>query len=147
MEKHKDIYIHYGSDRFERDLFLMPTNRPDFPISKPWGGLWASNIDSEYGWKNWCEDEKYVKSNFKFTLSNEANVFHIKNTKDIYNLPLIDNPYAIAIHKVIDFEKCIQLGIDAIELHLSEDRSLYFDLYGWDCDSILILNPDIIEPL
>lgn len=151
MEKNKDIYVHYGSNRFERELFLMPINRPDFVISKPFGGLWASNIESEYGWKEWCEINEFhlneLESNFKFMLSNEANIFHIKNTKDICTLPLIDNLYIITNHKVIDFEKCIQLGIDAIELHLSEDRSLYHDLYGWDCDSILILNPDIIEPL
>ncbi len=151
MEKNKDIYVHYGSNRFERELFLMPMNRLDFVISKPFGGMWASNIESEYGWKDWCEDNEFrldeLQSNFRFTLSNEANVFHIKNAEDIRKLPLIDNPYAMTIHKVIDFEKCIQLGIDAIELHLSEDRSLYFDLYGWDCDSILILNPHIIEPL
>ena len=40
---------------------------------------------------------------------------------------------------------------DAIELHLSEEvvddylESLYFKLYGWDCDSILIMNKDIIK--
>ena len=40
---------------------------------------------------------------------------------------------------------------DAIELHLSDEvtddylESLYFKLYGWDCDSILIMNPDIIR--
>lgn len=38
MEKNKDIYVHYGSNRFERELFLMPINRPDFVISKPFGG-------------------------------------------------------------------------------------------------------------
>lgn len=52
-----------------------------------------------------------------------------------------------------DFEKAYYLGIDAIELHLSEDESpdgmngLYWLLYGWDCDSILILNPKIVIPI
>jgi hypothetical protein len=39
-------------------------------------------------------------------------------------------------------------GVDAIKLNLSKgDYELYYELYGWDCDSILIMNPDIIRPL
>ena len=51
----------------------------------------------------------------------------------------------------IDFEKCFDQGIDAIELKVfsywdNADQSiLYWKLYGWDCDCILILNPDCIE--
>lgn len=33
---------------------------------------------------------------------------------------------------------------DAVEVLISEDRRLYQQLYGWDCDSILIMNPDIV---
>lgn len=40
---------------------------------------------------------------------------------------------------------------DGIELHISEETTdldkydeLYFALYGWDCDSILIMNPDVV---
>ena len=53
----------------------------------------------------------------------------------------------------LDFE-LLTYEYDAIELHLSEDNSrgdfmecLYWVLYGWDCDSILIMNPDVVEVL
>lgn len=39
-------------------------------------------------------------------------------------------------------------GADAIELHLTcngnMNNELYFALYGWDCNSIRIMNPDIV---
>lgn len=40
-----------------------------------------------------------------------------------------------------DFEKMLADGIDAVEIEIDE---LYYALYGWDCDSILIMNPDIV---
>ena len=52
-----------------------------------------------------------------------------------------------------DFEQMVTDGWDAIELHLSDtdiswgNDSLHFRLYGWDCDSILIMNPKIISPV
>ena len=38
----------------------------------------------------------------------------------------------------------IKNGIDVIEFNLSNDEDLYFALYGWDCDCILVLNPEVI---
>ena len=43
----------------------------------------------------------------------------------------------------LDFEKLAQ-EYDAIEVLISGDPGLYYELYGWDCDSILIMNPEII---
>lgn len=52
---------------------------------------------------------------------------------------------------LIDFEKCLRIGIDAIELCWYGEEfekvasgDLYFELYGWDCDSIVVLNPDAV---
>ena len=46
-----------------------------------------------------------------------------------------------------DFEKLLSDGVDAIELFISDDRELYWSLYGWDCDSILIMNPDVVREI
>ena len=45
---------------------------------------------------------------------------------------------------LIDFEECVKQGIGAIELR-DIWKGLYFPLYGWDCECILILNPEIVE--
>jgi hypothetical protein len=35
------------------------------------------------------------------------------------------------------------MGYDGIEIEINS-VDIYFDMYGWDVDSILIFNPDII---
>lgn len=42
-----------------------------------------------------------------------------------------------------DFEKLSE-EYDVIEVLISEDHRLYHMFYGWDCDSIVIMNPNII---
>lgn len=147
-------YIHYGSKRFDISRFHYVKNEPYFCKPVPGTGFWASPVNAAFGWIDWCdgEDFKHYAPDdfFTFSLTDTANVFHIRSADDIDKLPRQDNDFSMVC---IDFEKVCQNGIDAIELHLSDDpskgdysRSLYYMLYGWDCDSILIMNPDIINP-
>lgn len=155
----KEIYIHYGQNEFQKEKFKPIKNEFHFP--KPKGGLWASNICSNFGWKDWCEDEgflsgkeheDYWSSSFCFTFKEDANVYHIWRKDDIKNLPLLEKAEFSYYDKYyIDFEDCLARGIDAIELHLYADNGkhshveLYWALYGWDCNSVIVLNPDCIE--
>ena len=59
-------------------------------------------------------------------------------------MPLQTNVFESQIIRIIDFELMIKNGIDVIEFNLSNDEDLYFALYGWDCDCILVLNPEVI---
>ena len=101
-----------------------------------------------------CDEE----NSFSFVLSEDANVFHIRSVKDLDNLPQQKMPLELTSFKNAvfpDFELALLTGYDAIELHLSEEdpseigfmKGLYNSLYGWDCDSIVILNPSVIIPL
>ena len=56
------------------------------------------------------------------------------------NLPKLENKYTD--WTILDFEKIAE-EYDAIEVNI--DNSLYYALYTWDCDSILIMNPNIIR--
>lgn len=148
----KDVYIHYGSTHFRPEAFVTPVN-DDW--TKPKGGLWACLKDNEhaYTWKKWNESEEFRECNddyaFCFTLKDDANIHYIYCPLDLYTLPLLSNRES---EVKIDFEKCLSIGIDAIELRYfgdwekaSPSGELYWKLWGWDCDSIIILNPDCIE--
>lgn len=146
------MYIHYGAEAFDLGKFKKVSNCDYF--SKPYGGLWASPIDAKEGWKTWCENENFephsgFDKHFCFELAKDAKVYHIRKADDIYELPLL--AYSMAVSTIcIDFEEASK-SWDAIEVHISEDtateytNSVYWLLYGWDCDSILIMNPNIIK--
>lgn len=141
------MYIHYGHKQFLKSRFEEIRNQK---FTKPYGGLWGSDVYSEYGWKEWCEDNGFRECEeekaFYFELAPEAYVLHIRKLEDLAHLP--ENRKAdtgISYAKSIDFEALKASGVDAIELHLSNDHRLYWGMYGWDCDSIVILNPDIVE--
>lgn len=139
------IYVHYGHKEFDKEMF-----KPILNISwiKPSGGFWASPVDAKFGWKDWNEREQFRECNedncFRFTMP-DANIFLIDSVEKLKELPSIDNPPIDKCMMFIDFEECVKMGYDAIELVLSADRQLYWDLYGWDCDSIIVMNPDKIK--
>ena len=96
-----------------------------------------------------------LKTHFRFLITPAAKVFHLYTSKDLDRLPRRNDcfDYYRGFYYYIDFEQMVKDGWDAIELHLSSndnnwcDGGLYWRLYGWDCDSILIMNPKIISPL
>ena len=142
-------YIHYGHKTFEPGFFETPSNRRY--ANKPRGGLWASAINACYGWKDWCKTESYRscdgEDSFCFKLTNNANIFTINSVEDVNRMPLQKDSRNESIIRAIDFESMYQSGIDAIEYNLSNDGNLYFALYGWDCDCILVLNPKVVIPI
>lgn len=143
------VYIHYGHDKFNSDSFVEIKNQM---WNKPFGGLWASDVKARYGWKQWCKDEDFrdcVKENsFCFKLKEKSKILLINSHNDLRKLPLEHGvpEYINNIYLCIDFEKLKQ-EYDAIEVLISEDDKLYYDLYGWDCDSLLVLNKNCIDEI
>ena len=144
-------FIHYGHFGFEKDKFNPIQNREC--ENKPKGGLWASSVTAKYGWEKWCQDnefEEYCKPDhsFMFSLKPEANIYYIGSLEAADNLPRTKSKYDIKVpSKIImgvDFEAMVKGGIDAILYDQSSCPELYWRLNGWDCDCILIMNPDII---
>ena len=160
------VYIHYGSDHF-RPKMAKKAKNSRIPWTKPehGTGLWGSRVDGSYGWKDWCENEDNEEwlegGSFLFTLKPEANMVMLNNAADFEKLPEVDI-FKLGLKEsdfirrtfYPDFEKCLEQGIDAIELGWYGDEwedvksdDLYMALYGWDCDCILVLNPDVIVPI
>ena len=139
-------YIHYGSKKFDVKRFSPIKNIPEF--TKPAGGLWASRKNAKYGWKEWNEDEEFMlclkENSFCFSLE-DAQILEIHSVEDLVLLPVQESKAAFVTGKhVIDFEELLRQGIDAVEVFVSDDQNLYWELYGWDCDSIIVMNPDKI---
>jgi len=108
-----------------------------------------------FGWRDWISENGYRsdvytdKNSFKFKLKDDALILTITNHEQLISLPVNREvekrmPGLSGWNYYIDFERLAK-NYDAIEVLISEDHELYWKLYGWDCDSILIFNKDVIE--
>jgi hypothetical protein len=135
--------IHYGHDKFDITKFKYIENAN---WVKPKYGLWASPIDSKWGWKDWGEVENYGNFNSHFIFNYEGNILIIDSLNDLLRLPF----YSYCFLKYPDFEK-LSKKYDAILLTVKGEKETRYtspkNLYGWDCESICIFNPNgiIIE--
>lgn len=120
---------------------------------KPKGGLWCSPLDSNYGWKDWCQAENYgdIKQQqrviFDVDMSNFVVIDSVKDMKT--KLPWI--PVVDGYFRALDFEKMVHEGVDGIHLTEKGQWETRFthpeSLYGWDCETILILNERCIKSI
>ena len=140
-------YIHYGSRCFEREFF-DPIYCDRVVHTKPRGGLWASPVDAKWGWKEWCRESNFREcstgKSFCFHLAPSAKVLYIDNVECLAQLPQRQSELVIDTWCCLDFEKLLADGWDAVEVCISDCQELYWRLYGWDCDSIVVMNPDVI---
>ena len=157
-------FVSYGLGEYDPNLFDAIKNTK-YNI-KPLGGLWTSPKESKYGWIDFCRNENYYKSGgfktgFEFQLKPNSSVYIINTFYDLIKAPYkIKDPLYSGIsynQNFIDYEKMAE-EYDAIwltddgqyETRLPEMNGLFdFDgrvinLYGWDCESLIILRKDCI---
>lgn len=153
------IFIHYGADHFDKDKFNYVKNAGIGGICcKPYPHtcLWASPIDDQDGWHDWCETNWFhldrLNKSFKFKLKEKSRVLKVVTLDDLTNFlnKYCDQDEWRSIR--VDFESIAQF-YDALFVKIyTEDcedfqQQAYWQLYGWDVDSLLIFNPDIIEEI
>jgi len=150
------IYIHYGASKYDPNKFNPIRSNP--VLLKPDGGLWASPIGAKLGWKDWYEGNDFrverLEDSFQFTLSSNANIINLYSADQLHNLPKAKQEFMPILNSwvYLDFEKLKDDGVDAVQVNISDDiteerkEGLYWKLYGWDCDSILVLNKEVIIP-
>lgn len=154
-------YIHYGSPAFSPVKFV-PAMQEGCWV-KPKGGLWASPVDAERSWKDWCEGEGFRECNednsFKFTVRDPKRIFYIDSEEafdDWYSRYVTERSGGLkwAFSKgfncgldQIEVDKMKADGWDGLEISLTDHWPLYNYLYGWDCDSIVIFNRDAVVPV
>jgi len=132
--------IHYGAKNYDPKLVSPIKNS----WVKPEGGLWTSPINSEYGWKDWCTMEDFREctedNSFVIELYDWAKVYVIDDLEDLLALPFT----TFFEGEYLDFE-WLAKEYDAVWLtNKGEVKTRWTKpaLYGWDCESVLILNPE-----
>lgn len=139
------IVIHYGSKEFSIQKFQKIENN----FIKPRGGLWTSPVGSEYGWKEWCEAEKFRKcteeNSFKLKFNKGTKICIIETFDDLERKMIwrkFELPHLPILNYYPDYEKMAEI-YDAIWLTTEGQLNTRFtqpNLYGWDCETVLILN-------
>ncbi len=161
IDENSPQYIHYGSDKFDKEWFVPISNRDCW--IKPIGGLWASPINSKNGWYDWCKEEfdwcdcggsdlDFLSKSFTFSLKPGSKIIYISNIVDLRLLHDMDcciystNRPFLYKHEIpvesIDYEKLLTLGYSGVEIAINS--CTYWSMYGWDCDSIVVMDPDSI---
>lgn len=147
------LLVHYGHRKFDKKRFNKVKN--DW-WNKPFGGFWACPIETNE-WKEWSMSERFrlkrLKSRMFLKLTSKR-ICKIDSLRDLKNkfdwLPVDQTlPEVLRTNKP-DFEKMAQ-KYDAIFLtskgqartRLTHD----YNLYGWDCECVLVLNPNKIKQL
>ena len=138
------IFKHVGMRKFDITNFeYVKNNNIENCKYKPCnGGYWASPEGSKNSWENTQQLDDSSKTHiFRFKITSDARIKYIFENKDLYYLPHIDNDI-----KIIDFEKTSNI-YDVI-YYCPKDEEISTLLPSWDCESILVLNPyvmDVIE--
>ena len=162
----KEVYRHYGHSKFDRDLFIPIHNR-EFS-NKPLGGLWSCPTkDVDIDWKTWSEGNDFalgkLKEHFDFKLKDNAKILEIKDIKDLDKLPKVKLDEEVKeivtstnMNADIDFEE-LSKEYDGIQVWMYRSKDInsteklfdgiYYRMYGWDVDTLLVFNPNIIEEI
>lgn len=155
------ILVHYGHSTFDMSKFRTPMTSATISLTKPSGGFWASPAKSTIGWIDLLREhaanklidyEEYAeiaKDYFFFELLVPKDRCFIINTeKDLNSLPTIDLVGRLFGAKCLDYVAinkeydAIYLTKEGLEL-TRESKPL--NTQGWDCESVLILNPYCIS--
>lgn len=146
-----------GIEHIEESKFLKIKNQQLF--NKPIGGLWSSpfreNDTYKSHWLEWCSEECFNKGDEEhgviFELVDEARVLTIDGIEDLKEATLkyeAKNELEMFDRKYLDFEK-LSNDYDAIYLTRNgEQKTRYtfeYSLYGWDVETILVLNYEAIK--
>ena len=134
--------VHYTLDSNFK-LRPIKIEEGELPI-KPKGGIWASPLKARFGWKHWCDVEKFgdISSQYPIIMDlDTTNFIVIDRGSDLDKLSW----YKIfEVLEAIDFKELVNQGIDGIYLTRRGEAETRFafhrNLYGWDCESVLILN-------
>lgn len=139
---------------YGRTNFLLGKFAPieDHAFFKPKGGLWTCPVGSKYGWADWCRQTDFrVEELQTFVLLEFTGiVLTVDSEDDLSKLewtPLYEGGHI----SVPRFRPLVDRGVDAFHLTPNGERATGLSypraLWGWDCETVLILNPSSVRQI
>ena len=151
--------IHFDEHKFKN---AKQSDTRNF-LNKPDFGLWCSPINSNWGWKDWCESEDFrtAKLTFgtKFKLKDDAKLLVIDNYNDLLEALKKFGTYFFEIYdkvSILDFDSIIKEGFDGMYLTEEGNRQCHLpfggprwatDLNTWDCESLIIFKKEVMKDI
>lgn len=172
MSKNTDnLYVHYGSDKFILGKSKELRNRTG--VCKPFGGLWSSPVyGTNNTWRRFCKDEHFnvesLNKSFRFRLKDDSKILKINSITDVSNMykrfprvlssgekimaQFLDcgpfERFGISEGSLVDYERMSRVydGIEIRDINKDDDDLSYWMRHnGWDVDTLLVFNPNIIQ--
>jgi hypothetical protein len=117
-------------------------------MRKPLGALWATPTDATWGWPEWCEAEDFYCKPYRVHLTLDASrIYVIDSETDLLNMPWIEETDLPFLTRP-DFAALLTDGCAAIWLteqgQAATRWTLPYNLYGWDCECVAIIDDDCI---
>lgn len=146
-KENQNLYLHYGTDIFRPELFKSIKNRENF--NKPANGFWGTPINGGYTWRDYCQDELpylcYLLNKVcLFRLKPGAKMIRIEKKEDVEEIKHYQKEGIYSTSYPLDYEQLAK-EYDAIEWWKNDFT--HWQFYGWDIDSIVVLNASAIEPI
>lgn len=143
----EDIFIHFGSD----SLVEIPLE-PSYNglLYKPCNGLWSCkytpNSKHRSAWEEYCSNNQINWKNFSkyvlFKLKKDARILLINDTKDFGMVAeVFQNKFEgwLSMPLGLDYHQ-ISKYFDGIYLTKDGQMKNFFNLYGWDVESLVLFN-------
>jgi hypothetical protein len=140
------LLVHYGAWKFDLKKFEKIENTI---WCKPKGGLWTSPINSKYSWKRFCKSEHFrsnsLKSRMILKLDDSTNILKIDSLKDALKMKWLIHKFNNKFEMQFPNFELLKTKYDAIYLTRNGERetrlSRPHSLYGWDVETVFIMNP------
>lgn len=151
----KEIYQFISYQKYIPEEFVPIKNYRFF--NKPSGGLWSSPKNSKNSWEKWIKENNYRETHYRektdFFLKDGSKILKIISYEDLKKLPKIEYPEEVInfigreLYDTLvypDFEKIAE-SYDGLFIEINSETKPF--MKGWDVDSLLIFNKDIILPI
>lgn len=142
--------LHVTKNETLNEKIISPVKNQRFGMNKPYGGLWTSTYNPEYGsdWIRWCIGNDFSTHFDGFILypKQDTRILTIDSLEDLKN---IFSEYGLKNELLFPFSECLDFeaiskdydGVNLTENGQWETRfSFPHTLYGWDCESTVWTN-------